>query len=232
MLRLAEAVPIIGMVRSRLFVSCGSDRRPSGPRPAASGLAGLGRAAQCSPRVRARSSPLRRGAAHSMANARSRIPRPSSPTNRQLSGELHLADGSCPWGARPTFLFCPGSKARSVDPNEQTYRHCDRPGERVPEPATHGAPHPCTGRSFACDGRQLSAPPLHLRSSNRFVVAAALWKTRRASFGRARKSHGSTSNTTMNLNVCHEGSAGWPDRSLLTRTWPGTRTAGWRRPRT
>ena len=44
-LRLREAVTILGMVRSEIFLSCGSDRRPSGPRPAASGQAGLGRAA-------------------------------------------------------------------------------------------------------------------------------------------------------------------------------------------
>jgi len=44
-LRLQEAVAIIGTVRSNILVSCGSDRRPSGPRPAPSGQAGLGRAA-------------------------------------------------------------------------------------------------------------------------------------------------------------------------------------------
>ena len=44
-LRLVEAVTIIGMVQFEIFVSCGSDRRPSGPRPAPSGQAGLGRAA-------------------------------------------------------------------------------------------------------------------------------------------------------------------------------------------
>ena len=44
-LRWQEAVPILGMVRSKVFVSCGSDRRPPGPRPAPSGQAGLGRAA-------------------------------------------------------------------------------------------------------------------------------------------------------------------------------------------
>jgi hypothetical protein len=44
-LRLKEAVAIIGMVLLEVLVSCGSDRRPPGPRPAASGQAGLGRAA-------------------------------------------------------------------------------------------------------------------------------------------------------------------------------------------
>jgi hypothetical protein len=44
-LRLREAVPILGMVRSEILLSCGSDRQPLGPRPAASGQAGLGRAA-------------------------------------------------------------------------------------------------------------------------------------------------------------------------------------------
>jgi hypothetical protein len=33
------------MVPAKAFLSCGSDRRPAGPRPAASGQAGLGRAA-------------------------------------------------------------------------------------------------------------------------------------------------------------------------------------------
>jgi hypothetical protein len=40
-----EAVAMLGMARSEIFLSCGSDRRPPGPRPAASGRAGLGRAA-------------------------------------------------------------------------------------------------------------------------------------------------------------------------------------------
>ena len=44
-LRWQEAVPMFGMVRSKSFVSCGSDRCPQGPRPAPSGQAGLGRAA-------------------------------------------------------------------------------------------------------------------------------------------------------------------------------------------
>jgi hypothetical protein len=43
--RLQEAVTIIGMVLLEVFVPCGSDRRPRGPRPAPSGQAGLGRAA-------------------------------------------------------------------------------------------------------------------------------------------------------------------------------------------
>ena len=40
-----EAVAMLGMVRSEIFLSCGSDRNPPGPRPAASGQAGLGRTA-------------------------------------------------------------------------------------------------------------------------------------------------------------------------------------------
>jgi len=44
-LRWQEAVTIIGAVRFKIVLSCGSDRRPAGPRPAASGQAGLGRAA-------------------------------------------------------------------------------------------------------------------------------------------------------------------------------------------
>ena len=44
-LRLQEAVAIIGAVRFKILLSCGSDRQPLGPRPAASGQAGLGRAA-------------------------------------------------------------------------------------------------------------------------------------------------------------------------------------------
>ena len=44
-LRLQEAVTMIGMVLFRILLSCGSDRRPSGPRPAPPGQAGLGRAA-------------------------------------------------------------------------------------------------------------------------------------------------------------------------------------------
>jgi hypothetical protein len=75
-LRLREAVPILGMVPARASLSCGRDRRPSGPRPAASGQAGLGRAANKSgpaplgraPRGRAQSSPFGRGAAQTTAN--------------------------------------------------------------------------------------------------------------------------------------------------------------------
>jgi len=44
-LGLREAVPILGMVQSEVLLSCGSDRQPLGPRPAASGQAGLGRGA-------------------------------------------------------------------------------------------------------------------------------------------------------------------------------------------
>jgi len=44
-LRFPEAVTIIGTVRSKILVFCGSDRRPRGPRPAPPGQAGLGRAA-------------------------------------------------------------------------------------------------------------------------------------------------------------------------------------------
>ena len=44
-LRLQEAVTVIGTVLFAILLSCGSDRRPQGPRPAPSGQAGLGRAA-------------------------------------------------------------------------------------------------------------------------------------------------------------------------------------------
>jgi len=44
-LRWQEAVAIIGTVQFTILLSCGSDRCPSGPRPAPSGQAGLGRAA-------------------------------------------------------------------------------------------------------------------------------------------------------------------------------------------
>ncbi len=70
-LRLQEAETIIGMVLCKVFVPCGSDRHPSWPRPAASGQAGLGRAANAGPRDRARSSPLQRGAAQRTANIQS-----------------------------------------------------------------------------------------------------------------------------------------------------------------
>ncbi len=44
-LPLGDAVTIFGTVLFALLLACGSDRRPLGPRPAASGQAGLGRAA-------------------------------------------------------------------------------------------------------------------------------------------------------------------------------------------
>jgi hypothetical protein len=60
-LRWREAVTIIDMVRFTILLSCGSDRYPSGPRPAASGQGGARSRGQCPPRGRARPSPLRRG---------------------------------------------------------------------------------------------------------------------------------------------------------------------------
>ena len=44
-LRLQEAVTILGRILFTILLSCGSDRLPIGPKPAPSGQAGLGRAA-------------------------------------------------------------------------------------------------------------------------------------------------------------------------------------------
>ena len=121
-LRLQEAVTITGMVLFELFVSCGSDRQPSGPRPAASGQAGLGRAASQSgpapqgrsPRGRARSSPLRRGAAQRRDNSTL-----STPDGEQCCGLLGLLLHPPIAGVVPQALVRQGRGSR-------TRGHCCR----------------------------------------------------------------------------------------------------------
>ena len=73
-LRLEEAVTIIGTVLVEDLLSCGSDRRPSGPRPAPSGQAGLGRAAIACRVIERDPSPLWRGAAQRRAKLNTSTP--------------------------------------------------------------------------------------------------------------------------------------------------------------
>ena len=64
----------LGMVRSKVFFSCGSDRRPSGPRPAASGQAGLGRAANARRAIERDPCPFGEGAAQEKIKFNSAYP--------------------------------------------------------------------------------------------------------------------------------------------------------------
>ena len=108
---------IIGTVNSRSYFR--SDRCPSGPRPAPSGQAGARSRGQCLPRDRARTSPLRRGAAQSMAKHQIAHAAPELPDQSTIVRvRSSLADGSCLRGVRSTFPVLPGPRhGRSTPTN-------------------------------------------------------------------------------------------------------------------
>ena len=68
-----------------------------------------------------------------MANTRLRIPPPSFPDQSAIV-PVRSSVANCLRlrGVQSPFPRSAEAKARSVDPNERTYRHCDRSGERVP----------------------------------------------------------------------------------------------------
>ena len=100
---------IIGTVLFTILLSCGSDRRPSGPRPAASGQAGLGRAANArraaerGPRPFGEEPPTFKPK-HTLSAARRSARQSWTPDRLSVSRCARRHQGHAPWvGLRPSL---------------------------------------------------------------------------------------------------------------------------------
>lgn len=121
-LRLQEAVTIIGAVRFKIMLSCGSDRHPSGPETRGLRPGGARSRGQCSPRDRAWSCPFGEEPPRAWLRLDRACRSAASKPINNLSGEILPLVMACAFAPyRQLSPFCRG-QTRSVYVDERTDR--------------------------------------------------------------------------------------------------------------